>query len=307
MSRCRNWCFTVNNYDALLDPSSWPSCTYCVYSEELSASGTAHLQGYVEFDRAVTLGFLKDLDGCDTAHWEPRRGSQAQAVAYCSKVDDPTFLAGPYTFGALKAQGSRSDLALVADDLVRGASLKRIAMEHPSAFLRYSSGIIRFKAAVAAPRPDDQGTACFVFFGAGGSGKTSFALRLARFLGKVYRVPEEKGSGLYWDGYEQGDVVIIDEFKGSRMRPTFFNGLIDKGPFQVPVHGGTCEFNSPLVIVTTNVHPHEWWPNVQFQHSLRRRITLWPIFRRLDLPSPKAPRPGVIYEPRLGQFIHSRK
>lgn len=306
MSRCRNWCFTLNNADGLLDPDQWPRATYCIYSEEVGDSGTYHLQGYVEFSAALPLSSLKRLPQLETAHWEPRRGTQAQAIAYCQKTDDSTFVGGPYVWGVPKAQGARSDLSAIAADLRDGVSVKRVAEEHPADFMRYSTGILRFAAVTMPKRGDAEGTACFVFFGAGGCGKTSFALRLARYLGNVFRLPEEKGSGLYWDGYQQGDVVIIDEFKGSRMRPTFFNGLIDKGPFQVPVHGGTMEFRSRLVIVTTNVHPREWWPKVQFQHSLRRRITMWPIFRRLDGPDWRTyvPRSSVVYDPVAGQFIH---
>lgn len=284
-SRARAWVFTWNNPPGQPDPDLLANCTYFVYQGEVGESGTYHFQGYLEVKNPVRLATITAfMPGC---HAEPRRGTAAQARTYATKED--TRADGPYEWGTISSQGARSDLHAAAALLTDGTSLKRVAEEYPAQFIRYSAGFTRFKALVTPPRGDDEGTACFVFFGAGGTGKTSFALRLARYLSPglgVFRVPEEKGSGLYWDGYEPGQCVIIDEFKGSRMRPTFFNQLVDKGPMSVPVHGGTVVFNSPLIIITTNVHPKDWWPNVEFQRSLRRRITLWPIFRRLD----RAPR-----------------
>jgi hypothetical protein len=192
-----------------------------------------------------------------------------------------TYLGGPYEFGELKEQGKRSDLIAVADLCKQGDSLVSIADAYPSQFIRYHGGVTKYHAMCQPPRGLDEETVCFVFYGSGGAGKTSFALRLAQYLGPVFRVAQAKGSGLYFDRYKQGDVVIIDEFKGSRMLPTFFNEMVDMGPFDVPVHGGSVPFNSKYVIITTNVHPKLWWPNVQFQHSLRRRIIMWPIFRNL--------------------------
>lgn len=308
MSRSRNWVFTENNPAGLLDCDDWPGLKFCVYQLEVGESGTEHFQGYCEFENPVRLATLQlCIPG---AHWEVRRGTAQQARLYASKED--TRVEGPFEWGTPSAQGARSDLEEVARRLQDGESVRDVAIAFPSQYIRYSSGFTRFQALIAPRR--ERATVCFVFFGAGGCGKSSFARRLAGFVAggcdNVFMLPEEKGSGLYWDGYRQGNVVIIDEFKGSRMRPTFFNQLVDAGPCTVPVHGGTTEFNSELIIITTNVHPRLWWPAIQFQHSLRRRLVMWPIFRRLDGPNWKAlpPRadgvsPALTYDPVAHRFV----
>lgn len=263
------------------DPSVWPHCTYCIFQLEISANNRLHWQMYAEFDVAMVWSTLHTYDGLDNppAHFEVRRGTQAQAIAYASKLD--TRVEGPFVYGVPKHQGANVALVEVADSLRAGVGLREIAVTHPVEMIRHSTGISKMQLLVAKPRPDDVETICFVFYGAGGTGKSTFARKLASFLGpRTFKVPSAKGSGLYWDGYSQGDVVLIDEFKGDRMKPTEFNMLVDRGAHQVPVHGGTTEFNSKYIIITTNVTPRKWW-DVEFLRSLRRRIVLFPIFRHL--------------------------
>lgn len=308
----KHFSFTLNNYASLLDPSLWPHCEYCVYQEEIGEAGTPHLQGYVVFTKKRTLATVKKLDGLERAHFETCRGTPQDNYRYCTKPDGR--LGGPYVWpdGASlpSGQGARKDLGEIAKRIKDGASLKRIAEDHPSDFIRYHKGFQALQTYTAPRRRHDQKTICFVFFGSGGAGKTTFARRLAHFLasedgasGDVFSLAPVKGSGQYWDGYNQHDVVLIDEFKGNRMQPTEFNQLIDAGEHCVPVHGGQVQFNSKYVLITTNVHPTQWWPAIQFQHSLRRRIILFPVFHRLDYVRP-AHLPPRIFDRRMGVFRH---
>ncbi len=302
--RYRNWVFTVNNPDTLLDPSEWPKATYVIYSEEVSESGTHHFQGYLELSGAHPLDYIKGFDGLERAHLEQRRGTQAQAIAYARKTDDTTFIDGPYVWGNPKAQGERTDLNLVNAMVHEGATLRTIAEENPVAYIKFHGGISKLHAMMQPKRRPKEKPTCFVFFGAGGTGKTTFASLLASYLApRSFSLAMPKGSGTYWDGYEQGDAVIINEFNGSRCSPQFFNSLVDGGAFSVPIHGGSVEFNSPVIIITTNVHPGFWW-RTNLKHSLMRRIVLFPTFRRLDGPCWKCPQRAISWD--NPQFTHSR-
>lgn len=83
--RSRTWCFTWNNppdnYEELI--GDW-NATFGAYQLERGLNGTAHVQGYLEFKTPTRLRSVRDK--CPTAHWEPRRGSRAQAIAYCQKT-----------------------------------------------------------------------------------------------------------------------------------------------------------------------------------------------------------------------------
>lgn len=311
------YCFTVNNYRSLLDPLLWPDCVFCIYQEEVGDKLTPHLQGYVAFSVRVTMVKLHTYAGLARARFESARGSGPENVIYCTKAEGR--LGGPYEFGDVNlcpSPGSRSDLKLVASDIRAGHGLKRIAEDHPSHFIRYHSGISKM-VTMFAPRRKEL-TICLVLFGSGGAGKTTLAGCLARCLaGDVsssdagrappdpYYVPEQKGSGLYFDGYQQRSVVIIEEFKGNRMTPTFFNQLIDAKPFQVPIHGGVTEFDSKYVIITTNVYPSQWWPNVVYMASLQRRIVIFGTMHNKHRYSKS--KSDVYYDARTGVFTSSSK
>lgn len=75
----------------------------------------------------------------------------------------------------------------------------------------------------------------------------------------VYSVPQKKGSGTYWDGYEGQETVLVDEMYGSRFSLGFLLQLTDRYPFQVPVHGGSVNFCSKRIVFTSNAHPKDWY------------------------------------------------
>ncbi len=288
--RYRNICFTINaDYpkDLLLldmEHESWYRVKFCVYQREIE--NHEHFQGYMELEIPMSFTSLHMLEGLERASFRKRRGTAKQAADYCRKQDD-TYIEGPWEMGLMSHQGSRQDLMDVQVSILAGHGLKRIAEDHPVELLKYPSGIRLMSQLLSKQRSER--TICFVFYGAGGTGKSTFARLLASYLGSnTFFVPCAKGSGLYWDGYSQGDVVVIDEFKGDRMKPTFFNMLIDDGPCQVPVHMSTMHFDSKYVIITTNISPMNWWPELKMKFSLQRRIIQWPIFRSLGR-RPSAP------------------
>lgn len=88
ISPAKHWFLTHNNYikediDLLCSDSS--IVRYC-FQEEMSKSGTPHLQGHFEFARKIRpVGFFKGTP-LEKAHWEKTMNRPA-AVRYCSKLD----------------------------------------------------------------------------------------------------------------------------------------------------------------------------------------------------------------------------
>ena len=98
-SRNRNWVFTLNN--PVLpedDPSNFLSTAmYCVWQLEKGESGTIHIQGYCIFRTLKSLSSLRTLQS--RAHWEIRRGTHAEAKAYCTKEDSRHLVDGSAVAG----------------------------------------------------------------------------------------------------------------------------------------------------------------------------------------------------------------
>ena len=80
---------------------------YGVWQLERGKNGTAHLQGYVEFRKAMSLTAIKKVVG-ERAYVEERRGTREEARAYCQKED--TRVEGPWEHGIwISGAGHRTD------------------------------------------------------------------------------------------------------------------------------------------------------------------------------------------------------
>jgi len=94
----RNWCFTSYDLENFKLPDEDPRFRYCVYqAEKCPETQRVHLQGYIEFNSAVSFGPLKTMFGDPSIHLEARRGSRAEARAYCMKNESR--YADPIEFG----------------------------------------------------------------------------------------------------------------------------------------------------------------------------------------------------------------
>lgn len=123
-----DWCFTLNwpngrghIYDEDYDLSEYlgsgmPGIGYLCCQLERGDSRTPHLQGFVSFERRITLSSAKrilseflQLDGViRRVHMERRRGTVAEAIAYVTKEDSR--VAGPWEYGCRPNEhGGRRD------------------------------------------------------------------------------------------------------------------------------------------------------------------------------------------------------
>nr|WAE42805.1 MAG: replication associated protein [Cressdnaviricota sp.] len=299
----RNLCFTINAKEGvdlrLLDFThpTWTNVRYCVYQREMADH--EHFQGYIEFTSQKSFDAVHAMEGMERAHLEPRRGNAKQADHYCRKpvvgclcnqcseeLAHPTYLEGPWEFGVMSHQGQRADLMEIQRELNKGVSLKRIALEFFPEWVRFGKAFKDYKRIIAEPR--DFKPLVILVVGPSGKGKSRFAHRLAHYLSppdEDYYIVPEKTTGTCWmDDYDQNRVFFMDEMDGSRMRPTFFNGLVDRYPFVVPAHGGAgSHMNARIMIFVSNYLPKFWWKNRspdQIKQTMRRIDLVWPMFKR---------------------------
>lgn len=137
MDRYRPWIFTSYNLDLKI-----PDCKFCVYQNEICPStGKEHLQGYIEFKDKYSMKKVKELFSDDKIHLEVRKGSQKQAISYCTKTETRKPETKPTIIGKVLGQGHRTDLDEIYDDIEEGMTAKEILMRHKGNAIRHISCI----------------------------------------------------------------------------------------------------------------------------------------------------------------------
>lgn len=260
MQRTCYWVFTLNNpIENVLPTLLLNRLQYAIWQLESGDSGTPHLQGYLETSKRVTLGVLRGL--VPRAHWEPRRGTRAQAIAYSSKED--TRLDGPWTYGSEPPEpqpGKRTDLDLLATRLYEGESLDNLRSQFPGHTLRYRRCILDQLAERSRIRWGStyrRGLSVYVLWGDSGTGKTRSVYE--RFgLDEVFTLNTASSGALWFDGYEEHPVLLIDDFRGWIK----FNEVLkicDIYPYRCAVKGAHIWAAWTTVVFTSNHDPTTWW------------------------------------------------
>lgn len=234
-----------------------------------------HIQGYVELQRSQDLNWVK-RNISRTAHFEIRRGTSEEADAYCRK--DDTRIDGPYSRGVrtVSQQGKRVDLVGFRDRIQDGATLRQLNAEHPVALMRYTSYAMKMKNLYRRSADTvNHMNRVQLLIGPPGCGKTRTVYRYWKDK-DFYRVPLCSGT-MWFDGYDGQQRVLIDDFAGraSKMGLTILLQLLDRYPIMLPVKGGFVWSNFRRIMITTNLHPREWydWGQREVHYgALRRRF-----------------------------------
>lgn len=255
MSQCRRWCFTLNNYtDAEEAQVQAIECSYMVYGHEIGEGGTQHLQGYIEFENGKRLTTLKKM--MPRAHLETCKGTARQNIDYCKKQGDV------YEKGRPKQQGKRTDLETIAQMVEERKPMIEIAQEYPSAYIRYHRGIMEYKNMLQKHR--DKPPCVIWLWGATGVGKTRTA---TEDFSSFYI----KDGTHWWNGYEQQEAIVIDDFDGKWPYRDLLR-LLDRYPYQGQTKGGYVKIDSPYIIITCSHPPDAIWGGEELA-QVKRRIT----------------------------------
>lgn len=253
------WCFTLNNYGAE-DETRLQECkefSYIVYGREVSATGTRHLQGYVEFRRRSRHGTVKRALG-DRSHVERRRGSPLEASEYCKK-DGDFFSAGEIS----KGQGHRSDLEVIRKEIVEGKNEEEIADDHFTQWCQYRKSFNQYRI-LKFSKEVRRELKVLTMIGPSGVGKTGLAYV---WFPDLYRVPSPD---LKWfDGYNMEETVLIDDYRGAADE-CFLLQLLDIYPIMVPVKGGFVPFAPERIILTSNMDIP--FNHLSIEEAVKRRI-----------------------------------
>lgn len=257
----RNICFTINNpTDNDMGPLlEWDQVQYVVVGKEVGESGTPHLQGYVEF--LTNKKFTTIKKKMPRAHCEARRGTAIQASDYCKKDGDYIEQV------EISHQGKRSDIHQATELILSGAKMKDVALSNPPVYVKYHKGLHAFKAIIQEERTEPPEV--IVLIGKTGTGKS----RQAREMTDDPYVwcPQQ---GQWFDGYEGQDHTIFEEFRGQFPLGMMLS-ILDRYSCRVQYKGGSIQFRSNKIIITSPVHPEKWYETLGDDKidQLMRRIT----------------------------------
>jgi len=262
------WVGTLNNYseEELCDLKEFVD-TKTVYScvgKEKGAEGTPHLQAFFALKERNRHSALRKLLGL---RWflEPAKGDAKQAADYCKKEGE---FCETGDFSACNTCGARGAGKIKADyAAIVSLAKKRKFDEIPENMLLRHYSAIR---AIAKDFPEPVGDVDFVtgkwYYGPPGSGKSSTARR--QYPGLFYDKPCNK----WWDGYQNQDVVIVDDFdKNHKVLGTFVKRWTDRYSFPAEMKGTTVQIRPLVVIITSNYTPEEIWEDDEATAAAVRR------------------------------------
>lgn len=274
--RLRNWCFTGYLLDATYrrwgDDEKFPDeIRGLVYQQEkCPESGRLHIQGYVEFNKPIRLNRVKNIFGDPGLHLESRKGTSAQAIAYCEKSESYDDSGIRMRYGDFKKeQGARNDLSTIGEAIISGETISSIAFANPGSFIRYGRGFDRL-AFIAAKRgaQEFRKLTVVVLWGVAGCGKSRAAIQLAD--GDGFILDQPTGGVLWFDGYEGEKTLIIDDFYGWIKYAKFLK-VLDGHCLRNQTKGGYNYASWDKVIITSNKGPADWY-QAGFTPALERRI-----------------------------------
>nr|QKI29014.1 Rep [Kummerowia striata CRESS virus] len=263
-----HYCFTLK-VEGNNEPANWlVHCDFLIYQKERGDGDTnyIHWQGYFKLKQKHTLPWLKQ-NVHPSAHFEVKRGTVQQAIAYCTKED--TRLEAPIQHGVPPVEiGHRTDLETMAQAVKDGAPMEVVADISPPTWIRNWRGLQEYRNLVR-PQPTEK-PIVHVLWGPPGTGKSHYGKQLG-----TYKLITLIDKTLPWfDGHYDEEVIIVDEFKG-QWDINFLKNFLFERKCMLPVKGGFIKNRAKHIVLTSNYDICDWYPNLAPVDKLA-------ILRRID-------------------------
>jgi len=253
--RSRHWIWTYNNYtpDILQKHKDIDAAYLIIGMETAPTTGTPHLQCYGYFKTLKSKSQMIKLTG-GGQHMQVPDGKPEAQKAYCSKEEY-------YEKGELPSPGKRTDIDKMKELVKSKASVKEIYEQATSyQALRFAMAGIPLFQEKRTTKPE-----ILWRWGVSGVGKT-------RWVYDTYKIDDVyvKDTSKWWDGYEQQQVILLDDYEPN---PNNFRNLLrlmDRYPYQGEIKGGYVQINSPVMVFTSEYAPHHYWSGTELKQVERR-------------------------------------
>lgn len=275
MSRqeAKHWCFTLNN-PISEDTKEAPPYQYLIIGNEVGASNTPHLQGYIILKTKARLTAMKKW--ITRAHFEVARGTPQEASDYCKKEgdyhEDGELPDTPQVQGGAKRKAQFEEAYQLAREGKRNDIDKELLIKYDSAFRR-----IENEHRPIRPTLDDEHTAIWIW-GPPGVGKS-------RYVRDKYTSLYVKNANKWFTGYVNQDYVLIEDVDPKTMEHSahFYKLWFDRYPIPVETKGGETMIRPIKFIVTSNYSIEECF-NDKDAPAIRRRCEVIHMLPPLSSP-----------------------
>lgn len=271
-TRSRGWCFTQHNYNDSIGNGLTPlrvinnilreyqenGIKYMIVGKEICPTTKAkHLQGYLFFKNARHFKAVKKLFHI-TVRLVSANGSPKQNQKYCSKE-------GNYVEkGDVPQAGARTDIYEALETAKTGVTYQELLEKHPEVVVKYNNSMTKILDLYTTKRNQPPWVAWV--WGSTGCGKTRYATEIEP---ESYYI---KDHSIWWNGYSQQKVIIIDDFETWNFRDLL--RLLDRYPYQGQIKGGYIQINSPKIVITCDREPKDCFIGYKKElPQLLRRIT----------------------------------
>lgn len=138
--------------------------------------------------------------------------------------------------------------------------------------MRYHRGLEYIRSLYLKDRSWE--TEAIVYWGPTGSGKTYHVKELVGQNTFYLTKSAATNGNVWWDGYEDQEDIVIEEFYGWLPVTTLLN-LINSQPFTVQVKGGSRSIVAKRVFFTSNIDPFSWYKELpaSVEQAFRRRLS----------------------------------
>lgn len=279
----RKFAFTWNNYPPNYKDiiKEYKNIKYLITGEEVSKTGTPHLQGFIKTIDSTTFKKISKMFG--NCHVEHARGTDEENDNYCRGIGktakehgkDPTTEDKLFIIGEIEShQGERNDIKKIKKAINDGENIKSVIQKYADTYqdIKYAESLLKY---TEIPRVYAKEFKFIWIYGPTETGKTKYVLN-DRFKkeydeGKIYMA---MNNAKWWDGYEGQEILLIDDFRDNYCGFSNLLQICQPVEYRVEVKGGTRQLKAMTIIITSCYAPIEVYEGIrEKRNQLYRRIT----------------------------------